>query len=48
MKNAVGLNPNQIITAAREKIMPGLADVSFCISELFPIILYLSIFLLEG
>lgn len=49
MKNAVGLNPNQIITAAREKkIMSGQADVSFCIFYLFPNSFYLSMFLLEG
>ena len=38
MKNVAGLNPGQIITAARgkKKIMPGQAEVSFCIFYLFP------------
>ena len=39
MKNVAGLNPSQIITVARgkkKKIVPGQAEVSFCIFYLFP------------
>lgn len=49
MKNAVGLNPNQIITVAREKkSFQAQADVSFCLFYLFPNSLYLSVFLQKG